>query len=84
MIYLISNEKKQIKIGSSKSPQKRLKQLQTGNASKLKLEAFYDVPDYYEKRLHYLLRQFRCRHNNEWFNISLDSLIDLLDDVLPF
>lgn len=36
-VYLIINSSGRVKIGSSDNPQKRLKQLQTGNSDKLKL-----------------------------------------------
>lgn len=84
MLYIISNHKGQVKIGISKHPEKRLKQLQTGNPHPLKLEGVFHVEDYYEKRLHYLLRNFKARHKGEWFNISVKNMFELLDEVLPF
>ena len=41
-LYIIQSDKTgMIKIGRSKNPQKRLKQLQTGNPNKLKLIASF-------------------------------------------
>ena len=59
------------KIGVSKNPKQRLKAIQTGNESKLKLLSTYSSEYAYmiEKTLH---RQFSyCKKNGEWFDISL-------------
>ena len=45
-MYIISNDKGYIKVGISKNPKRRLKQLQTGNQNKLTLlftEEFEDL-----------------------------------------
>ncbi len=84
MLYLISNNQNQVKIGWSKHPEKRVRELQTGTADKLRLVRTFNVEKYYEKRLHYLLRDFKTRHNGEWFKISPESALSLLDEVLPF
>lgn len=81
MIYLISNSKGQVKIGWSKHPQKRLKELQTGNASKLRLEAVYDLYNKYELRLHYILRDFKSRHKGEWFDVSVEDAKSIINEV---
>jgi hypothetical protein len=67
MIYFITDSDR-LKIGKSKHPQKRLAQLQTGSGAKLRLIATFDLPDYYEKRLHKMM----CFHrvNNEWFKLE--------------
>lgn len=71
MIYLISDGDR-IKIGKSKNPQKRVSQLQTGCGVKLHLIATYDIPDYYEKRLHKMLRFNRT--TNEWFKLDTETI----------
>lgn len=68
MIYLISDGDR-LKIGKSKHPQNRLAQLQTACGLKLRLLDSFDLPDFYEKRLHKMMRFNRAK--NEWF--SLDS-----------
>ena len=82
MIYIISNGN-EIKIGKSKHPKKRLKQLQTGCAKNLQLLKIYDVPDYYEKRIHHILRNFRFRFKSEWFYChDLNFLLITIDNIL--
>lgn len=71
-VYLIQSlEEGYYKIGISKNPKKRLKQLQTGNSSELKL--IYSYPSEYankiEKSLHGLLSH--CKKEGEWFELSL-------------
>ena len=55
-----------IKIGRSKDPQKRLKQLQTGNPNKLKLIAEFKGEGWKEKILHERLEKYRLE--GEWFS----------------
>lgn len=70
MLYLISDGTR-VKIGKSKNPEKRLKQLQTGSALKLKLLGTFDLSDHYEKRLHWILRNFRTQ--GEWFELGAEG-----------
>ena len=52
-LYIIQSDKTgMIKIGRSKNPQKRLKQLQTGNPNKLKLSASFKGEGWKEKIVH--------------------------------
>jgi hypothetical protein len=55
-----------IKIGRSKDPVKRLKQLQTGNANKLKLIASFKGLGWREKIIHEELS--RWSKKGEWFD----------------
>lgn len=88
-IYLISDGDK-YKIGISKNPYKRLKQLQTGHPKTLKLIKIfhYEVngkitEKMMEKRIHYLLRQFRTRYNGEWFYFpNCQCLIEIINTIL--
>ena len=71
-VYLIQSlEEGYYKIGVSKNPKKRIKQLQTGNSSELKL--IYSYPSEYankiEKALHGQLSH--CKKECEWFELSL-------------
>lgn len=79
MLYLISDGDS-TKIGISKNPRKRLAQLQTGHPKKLSLIQEYDVPHYYEKRLHKQLWMFRLRGNGEWFRLSPSSCLTFIED----
>ena len=66
-LYIIQSDVTgMIKIGRSKDPQKRLKQLQTGKPKKLKLIAEFRGQGWKEKILHEELRKFRLE--GEWFS----------------
>ena len=66
-LYIIqSSNKGMIKIGRSTDPDVRLKQLQTGNPSKLKLIHVFEEIGYKEKIYHELLKEFRIK--GEWFS----------------
>lgn len=59
------------KIGVSKNPKQRLKNVQTGNDGKLKLLATYPT-EYAHKVETTLHNQFsHCKRNGEWYDISL-------------
>jgi len=73
-IYLIlSLENSYYKIGVSRCPQKRIKQLQTGNSSELKLIETYqsEYADLIEKTLH--RRYSYLKKEGEWFNLSVEN-----------
>jgi hypothetical protein len=76
-IYIIKNKNNQIKIGYSKNPFKRLKQLQTANSEKLELLAFFYANKVIEKRLHKMF--YFDKKMGEWFNLSPAKLEYLLD-----
>lgn len=82
MLYLISDNSR-LKIGWSKHPERRLKQLQTGSGSTLKIVFKADVPKYMEKRVHHILRRFKTRPRNEWFELSGIEIDELVDKILP-
>lgn len=68
-IYIASNESGQIKIGISKNPEKRVKQLNIGNHEILKLIYFYksEQKGYSEeKMIHKQMSNHKIR--SEWFN----------------
>jgi hypothetical protein len=57
---------KNIKIGISKEPDKRKKELQVGNSSKLKVVyVIENVPICIEKHVHGICQQYKI--NGEWF-----------------
>lgn len=76
-IYVISSETNTnlCKIGLSKSPESRLKQLQTGHPDKLKIHYLREIDESkvyeMEKLIHDTLKFYKER--NKWFNISVDN-----------
>jgi hypothetical protein len=66
LYFIQSDVTGMIKIGRSKNPLKRLKQLQTGNANKLKLIAFFEGLGWREKLLHESLKDWS--KEGEWFD----------------
>lgn len=82
-IYIITNELGYIKVGVSKHPKKRVKQLQTGNEHQLSLvftEEFECERKHLlhiEKEIHKQLRQMSIKCIGEWFYLDkykLDSI----------
>jgi hypothetical protein len=72
-VYLISDEVgKVVKIGVSKDPRKRLKQLQTSHANTLTLVDWIFCNDPYKREeiLHDKYKHLRVRPDGEWFNQS--------------
>ncbi len=77
-LYVIAASKNgPVKLGYSKHPDKRLKQLQTGNPEILILHhcemVEIDNIRRAEKELHRILGY--CRLKGEWFNMSVDDAI---------
>lgn len=73
-VYLIKKEiDSTYKIGVSKFPNERLKQLETASDSKLILINTYKTENYnkIEKTLHNLYSH--NRKNNEWFSLTLED-----------
>jgi predicted GIY-YIG superfamily endonuclease len=82
-IYIISNDQGYIKVGVSKHPEKRLKQLQTGNEHKLELiftEEFNCSRKHIlhiEKLLHKELKKLTTKMIGEWFKIDENKLTSI-------
>lgn len=77
MVYFISDGT-YTKIGKSKTPLNRIKDLQTSNANKLFFTHLFDVKDKYEQTLHKLFKEYKTNSNNEWFdlrNINIENII---------
>lgn len=75
-VYLIrSSENSYYKIGTTKNIQRRIKELQTGNADKIYLIDYYESDNAFkiEKALH----NFFCYTNkfNEWFTLGIEDEI---------
>lgn len=79
-LYFIQSHKTgMIKIGVSKHPEKRLKQLQTGCADKLRIIAVFEGLGWRERALHDRLKRWRIRSNGEWFHY--DCVGSIPDDL---
>jgi hypothetical protein len=72
-IYIVGcYEPEAIKIGfTRKDPRDRLKQLQTGNPTKLFLFGWYPGSQREERRLHQQMERFRL--SGEWFRVHADA-----------
>ena len=80
-IYLIQSiENGYYKIGVSKHPKKRVKQLQTGNSSELKLIETYQS-EYAHKVERTLQRRYSyLKKEGEWFDLSIKEDVSFLSD----
>ena len=70
------------KIGFSKNhPDKRVKQLQTGNSNVISVLTYYETKNYQkvEKWLHGDFRQQKTEADNEWFTLTNDQVASFLD-----
>lgn len=82
-LYIIqSSNNGCFKIGRSKHPEKRLKQLQTGSPYKLKIILVVENEGKQEKILHSRFPKTACE--GEWFDFKLmgflpDRIIEMLD-----
>lgn len=80
-IYLIKDGEDRYKIGYSKNPKERLKQLQTAGATVY--EIIYEIECKHttkvETALHNYLNQYRT--NGEWFALSVDEVMGFPDLV---
>lgn len=80
-VYLIQSlEDSTYKIGVSKHPKKRVKQLQTGNSSELKLVESYEsefahrIEKSLQRRYSYLKKE------GEWFDMSIINEVTFLKE----
>ena len=85
-LYIIQSDKTgDFKIGRSKNPQRRLKQLQTGSPHRLKLLLIVENQGTIEKKLHRRLQKYRSRRNGEWFDFDCaGSLPDWLSELIDW
>lgn len=80
-IYLIKNiDDSFYKIGITKHPNRRLKQLQTGNSSKLILISTFLSPIAHkiEKTLHN--RYSYLKKEGEWFDFSINEEVNFIEN----
>tara|TARA_B100000214_G_C23743328_1_gene524271 strand:- start:121 stop:417 length:297 start_codon:yes stop_codon:yes gene_type:complete len=74
-----------IKIGRSKDPRKRLKQLQTGSPYKLKLLAIVPEKGNIEKSLHSSFSSYKKSCKGEWFDFDcVGSFPDWLHEMIDW
>jgi hypothetical protein len=69
------------KIGITKNPpEKRLKQLQTGNSDKLTLLKYYKSENYLkvERTMHRLYASRKTESKNEWFALEDEHILSFL------
>lgn len=80
-VYLIqSQEDGYYKIGVSKHPQKRIKQLNTGNSSELKLIESYES-DFAHQIERALQRRFSyMKKEGEWFELSIKEEVNFISN----
>lgn len=89
-IYIISNDQGYIKVGVSKDPTKRLRQLQTGNEHTLSLlftEEFNCARNHLlkiEKQIHRTLSLKAEDHRGEWFKLPSDTDIQNIKNFITF
>jgi predicted GIY-YIG superfamily endonuclease len=80
-VYLIQSlENSYYKIGISKHPKKRVEQLQTGNASELRLVLTYQS-EYANKIEKTLQRRYsHLRREGEWFDMGISHEVSFLKE----
>ena len=80
-VYFIADlEKDVVKIGVSKNPKSRLKQLQTSNSNKLALLGYIEGNFPEEKQLHLYFGKYK--KEGEWFSLDKDNfIIDYINSV---
>ena len=80
-IYLIQSlENSYYKIGVSKHPKKRIKELQTGNASELRLIDTYQS-EYANKIEKTLQRRYsHLRKEGEWFDMGISNEASFIEE----
>lgn len=82
-IYLIQSlEDSRYKIGVSKHPKKRLKQLQTGNSSELKLVESYQSEFAYKIEKSLQRRYSYLKKEGEWFEMSISNEVSFLNECI--
>jgi hypothetical protein len=83
LYFIQSDVTGMIKVGRSKNPGKRLKQLQTGNPNRLKLIACFENYGWKEKLIHKRLSSWS--EKGEWFNYEcVGSIPDDLYEQIDF
>lgn len=82
-IYLIKSLNEGLyKIGVSKNPNKRLKEVQTGNPSPVEIVQLYETDNAYkiESTLHNRYSHYNT--HGEWFELSIKEEVNFIDVCL--
>ena len=83
-IYIIGSDKPPYKVGISKNPQRRLRDLQTGHPYPLAIHSIIETSitnnKLLESVIHRNLKHFRT--SGEWFDLSLEKLKLEVDFVM--
>lgn len=88
-VYIISNSKGLIKVGISKNPTRRVKQLQTGNGEVLKLlfTEEFKCPRkkllQIEDKIHKYLSNMCKKKTGEWFEIT-DTDLESIKNIITW
>ena len=72
------------KIGSIRIPEERAEELTgTGHLNPFKVETFIKIKsaEFYEKKIHSLLKAYRVKKNREFFEIELNEIKKILKDI---
>lgn len=82
-VYVIEDESQRVKLGKSRDADLRLRELQTGNAERLRVRYRLQVSDMHkaETSLHALFAAYRLRQDGEWFKITSDKDMLLLAKI---
>lgn len=89
-IYIITNDLGYVKVGISKHPEKRLRQLQTGNEHTLSLlftEEFQCTRNHLlkiENKLHQMISTKAIDHRGEWFKLPDDMPITEIQNLVTY
>jgi len=75
-IYIIGSDKPPYKVGISKNPQRRLRDLQTGHPYPLAIHSIVETPTSNNKLLESIIHRNlkHLRTSGEWFDIPLEVL----------
>ncbi len=81
-VYIMTSGKSRFKVGISKHPTKRVKQLQTGNPDPIKLLWVSEMKEGIkassaESTIHSVLKEMGLHATGEWFNMSDDQVVEL-------
>lgn len=71
------------KIGISKNhPSKRVKSLQTGNSSQIRLLKYYETANFkkVEQIMHARYRMNKTLAQNEWFKLTDDNVLEFIQE----
>lgn len=79
-VYLIRGNDGRYKIGIAGNPNKRIKELQTGNSDKLKLIETYQSENarHIESALH--IQYSYAKNVGEWFELSIDVEANFIEN----